>query len=169
MVKDILNRLDLTYKNVELGEVVLNKKLSNVKHDLLKVQLKSVGFELMDDKKEVLINKTKMVINELIFYSDEIPNINLSEYLSEKLHVPYPNLSTLFSETKGITIEHYTILQKIEKVKEMILYEEYTISEIAFKLNYSSAGHLSNQFKKITGLTPAYFKKIKKVKFVPVD
>jgi AraC-like DNA-binding protein len=131
--------------------------------------LRKSGLELMDDKKAVLIEKIKNVIIELVHHSDELPKVNFSDYLSEKLHYDYTYLSNLFSEVQGITIEKFSIAHKIERVKELIIYNELSITEIAWKLNYSSVAHLSNQFKKVTGLSPSHFKKLKGERRIPVE
>jgi AraC-like DNA-binding protein len=120
------------------------------------------GLELLDDKKSVLIEKIKNVIIEMIHYSDELPKVNYSEYISKKLNYDYTYLSNLFSEVKGITIQHFIILHKIERVKELLLYEEYNLTEISYLMQYSSVAHLSNQFKKVTGLSPSFYKLMKK-------
>lgn len=161
MVKSELDKLGLKYSVVELGEVEISEALSPIEHDQLKQALHVSGLELMDDKKAILIEKIKNVVVELVHYADEFPRTNFSEFLSEKLHMDYNTMSNIFSKTKGITIEHYIILHKIEKVKELLLYDELSIKEIAYRLHYSSSAHLSNQFKKITGLTPTFFKEMK--------
>ncbi|HKR06150.1 MAG TPA: helix-turn-helix domain-containing protein [Bacteroidia bacterium] len=161
IVKAELEQLGLHYTFVELGEVKIKGNISGKKHNALKVALQKSGLELMDDKKAVIIEKIKNVIIEMIHYSDEPPKTNFSDYLSEKLNHDYSYLSHLFSEVKGTTIEHYIIAHKIERVKELLVYNELTLSEIAWKLHYSSVAHLSNQFKKVTGLTPSFFKKMK--------
>ncbi|MBP7924524.1 MAG: helix-turn-helix transcriptional regulator, partial [Saprospiraceae bacterium] len=130
--------------------------------ELLKTNLLRSGLELLDDKKSILIEKIKNVIIEMIHYSDEIPQVNYSNYISEKLGYDYTYLANTFSEVKGITIQQFIIIHKIERVKELLLYEELTLTEIAYQLHYSSVAHLSNQFKKITGLTPTYFKNLGK-------
>ncbi|MFT5641063.1 MAG: AraC-like DNA-binding protein, partial [Cyclobacteriaceae bacterium] len=127
----------------------------------LKENLLKSGLELLDDKKSILIDKVKNVIIEMIHYKDELPNINYSDYISEKLNYDYTYLSNIFSEVKGITIQHFIIIHKIEKVKELLLYDEFNLTEISYKLHYSSVAHLSNQFKKVTGLTPSYYKQLK--------
>src|SRR5690606_11747317 len=127
---------------------------------LLKNNLALSGLELLDDKKNILIDKIKNIIIEMVHYTDEIPKVNYSEYISEKLDYDYTYLSNLFSEVKGITIQHYIIKHKIERVKELILYDELNLTEIAYRLHYSSVAHLSNQFKKTTGYTPSYYKKL---------
>jgi AraC-like DNA-binding protein len=161
LVKSELEKLDIDYDKVELGEVTLYEDISNQKLELLKMALHQSGLELMDDKKSKLIEKIKNVVVEMVHYSDELPKVNFSEYLSEKLGMDYYHLSDVFSKTKGMTIEHFIILHKIERVKELIIYDELNLTEIAWKLHYSSVAHLSNQFKKITGLTPSFFKSLK--------
>ena len=127
----------------------------------LKINLLKSGLELLDDKKSILIEKIKNAIIEMVHYSDEMPTQNYSEYISEKLDYDYTYLSNTFSEVKGITIQQFIIINKIERVKELLLYNELNLTEISYKLHYSSVAHLSNQFKKITGLSPSYFKQLK--------
>ena len=162
MVKQELEKLDIKYMALELGMVELLKTITENQKAQLKANLLKSGLELMDDKKSILIEKIKNVITEMIHYSDELPKVNYSDYISEKLGYDYTYLANTFSEVKGITIQQYIINNKIEKVKELLLYDELNLSEISFKLHYSSAAHLSNQFKKITGLTPSYYKKLRK-------
>ena len=161
MVKDELIKLGLHYVIVDLGMVEILENLSQQQHDQLKKALLVSGLELLDDKKSILIEKIKNLIIEMIHYSDELPEINYSDYISEKLHYDYTYLSNLFSEVKGITIQQFIIIHKIEKVKELLLYNELNLTEISYKLHYSSVSHLSNQFKKITGLSPSYYKLLK--------
>ena len=161
MVKDELIKLGLHYVIVDLGIVEILENLSQQQHDQLKKALLVSGLELLDDKKSILIEKIKNLIIEMIHYSDELPEINYSDYISEKLHYDYTYLSNLFSEVKGITIQQFIIIHKIEKVKELLLYNELNLTEISYKLHYSSVSHLSNQFKKITGLSPSYYKLLK--------
>jgi len=161
VVKSELENVGVPYTVVELGEVELKDSISKDQRDQLNVLLKKSGLELMDDKKSMLIEKIKTVIIELIHYSGELPKTKFSEYLSDKLNHDYTYLSNLFSEVQGITIEHYLIAHKIERVKELLVYDELNLTEIAYKLHYSSVAHLSNQFKKVTGLTPSYFKQLK--------
>jgi AraC-like DNA-binding protein len=161
IVKDELLKLGLHYTRVELGEVEIMSILTKEQHDQLKVALQKWGLELMDDKKSMLIEKIKSTIIELIHYSDEQLKNNFSSHLSEKLLYDYTYLSNLFSEVEGTTIEHFMISHKIERVKELLVYDELTLTEIAWKLHYSSVAHLSNQFKKITGLTPTHFKQLR--------
>ena len=161
VVKEELKKLGLHFMNVDLGTVDVMENITQQQRDQLKNSLLKSGLELMDDKKAMLIEKIKNVIIEMVHYEDELPKINFSDYLSEKLNYDYTYLANLFSETKGITIEHFIILHKIERVKELIIYDELNLSEIAWKMHYSSVAHLSNQFKKITGLTPSFFKSLK--------
>jgi len=161
VVKEELSKLGLHYATVDLGTVEITENISQQQREQLKTSLLKSGLELMDDKKAILIEKIQNVIVEMIHYEDELPKTNFSDYLTAKLNYDYTYLANLFSETKGITIEHFIILHKIEKVKELIIYNELNLSEIAWKLHYSSVAHLSNQFKKITGLTPSFFKSLK--------
>ncbi|MEP7234196.1 MAG: helix-turn-helix domain-containing protein [Ignavibacteriota bacterium] len=161
MVKAELEQLGLHYSIVDLGEVEISETISAVQRKQLAIGLKRSGLELMDDKKAILIQKIKNLIVETIHYTDEELKINFSDYLSEKLNYNYTYLSNLFSEVESITIEHFIIKHKIERVKELLVYDELTLTEIAFRLHYSSVAHLSNQFKKITGLTPTFFKELK--------
>lgn len=161
LVKDELEKLGLHYILVDLGTVEIMENITAGQHALLAQNLLKSGLELLDDKKSILIEKIKGVIIEMIHYSDELPAINYSDYISEKLGYDYTYLANTFSEVKGITIQQFIIIHKIEKVKELLLYDELNLTEIAFKMHYSSVAHLSNQFKKITGLTPSFFKKLK--------
>ena len=161
VVKSELERIGVPYLVVELGEVEIPGTISQEQRKELDILLKKSGLELMDDKKSMLIERIKTVIIELIHYSNELPKTKFSEYLSEKLNHDYTYLSNLFSEVQGITIEHYIIAHKIERVKELLVYDELNLTEIAYKLHYSSVAHLSNQFKKVTGLTPSHFKHLK--------
>jgi AraC-like DNA-binding protein len=169
IVKEELKKLGLHYVTVTLGEVDVMENITKQKREKLKTALLKSGLELMDDKKAMLIEKIKNVIVEMIHYSDELPKIKFSDYLSEKLKYDYTYLSNLFSETEGTTIEHFILLHKIERVKELIIYDELNLTEIADKLHYSSVGHLSNQFKKITGLTPSFFKSLKHKKRITLE
>lgn len=169
VVQHEMEKLSLSVKNITLGEVLLEKELTDEqKQNLVKV-LNSLGFELIDDKKSRIIEKIKNVIIDLIHHQDNNMKTNLSEVLSTELHHDYNYLSNLFSEVEGTTIEKYFIAQKIEKVKELLVYDELSLSEIAFRLNYSSVAYLSNQFKKVTGLTPSHFKQIRGNKRKPLD
>jgi AraC-like DNA-binding protein len=168
-VKDELKKLGLHYIMVDLGEVEIMEDLSNEERESVKTALLSVGFELMDDKRSVLIEKIKNSVIEMIYHSNEIIKTKFSHYLSRKLNYNYTYLANLFSEVQGITIEKFIITHKIEKIKELLIYGELSISEIAWKMNYSSVAHLSNQFKKIAGLTPSHFKQLKEKKRKPID
>jgi AraC-like DNA-binding protein len=161
VVRAVLENLGLNYSFVELGEIEIIGDLSNTKHGQLKADLLKYGLELMEDKKNILVEKIKNVIVEMIHYSDELPDVKFSNYLGKKLNHHYTYLANLFSEVKGMSIQHFVMLHKTERVKELLMYDEFTLSEIAWKLHYSSVAHLSNQFKKITGLTPTHFKNMK--------
>ncbi len=160
MVMSELEKLGLKYTNIELGLIELKENITNDLKQKLKSNLAVSGLELLDDKKSILIEKLKNVIIEMIHYSDEVPRVNYSEFISEKLGYNYTYLSNLFSEVKGITIQHFIIKHKIEKAKELILYGELNLTEIAHRLHYSSVAHLSNQFRKETGHSPSFYKKI---------
>jgi AraC-like DNA-binding protein len=161
VVKDELAKLGLHYVVVDLGEADVMETISAEQHDQLKTALHRSGLELMDDKKSVLIEKIKKVIIEQVHYSEEPLTINFSEYLSQKLNHDYTYLANLFSEVQGTTIEKFHITHKIERVKELLVYNELNLTEIAYQMHYSSVAHLSAQFKKITGLTPSHFKQLK--------
>lgn len=161
VVKSELEKLGLHTLSVELGEVeILENNIDNIKSEVLR-NLQSLGFDLMDDKKSKTIEKIKSLIIDLVQNKNNQITINLSDYLVQELLQDYSSLSNLFSEVEGITIEKYFIHQKIEKVKELLMYDEMTLNEIAHFLNYSSVAHLSNQFKKVTGFSPSYFKQLK--------
>ncbi|MBL7884562.1 MAG: helix-turn-helix transcriptional regulator [Bacteroidia bacterium] len=161
MVKEELKKLGLNYVVVDLGMVEILEDITEEQRILLKINLLKSGLELLDDKKSILIEKIKNVITELIHYSEELPKVNFSDYISEKLNYDYTYLSNIFMEVKGITIQQFIIINKIERVKELLLYDELNLTEISYKLHYSSVAHLSNQFKKITGLSPSFYKKLK--------
>ena len=161
VVKSELDKLGVHYNSVDLGEVVTRDDLSAGQLDRLRIGLKKSGLELMDDKKSILVEKIKAVIIELVHYNEEQIKINLSDYLTEKLNHNYTYLANLFSEVKGTTIEQFYLAHKIEKVKELLVYDELNLTEIAYRMHYSSVAHLSNQFKKMTGLTPSHFKNLK--------
>jgi len=163
-VKEELDRLKLKHTAIELGEINLKKTISGDDRESLRIGLLKKGLELIDDKKSLLIEKAKTTIIELIHYSEKYPKVNYSDYISEKLDYNYNHLATLFSEVTGTTIGNYIIINKIERVKELLLYDELSLTEISLLMDYSSVAHLSHQFKKITGLTPTYFKKIKQYK-----
>jgi AraC-like DNA-binding protein len=163
-VKAELDKMDIGYSGVELGEAILTNDLTTEEHDILKIALLRSGLELLDDKKSMLIEKIKNIIIEMVHYTEEPLKINFSDFLSEKLSQEYTYLSHLFSQATGVTIEHYIISQKTERIKELLLYDELNLTEISYLLNYSSVAHLSTQFKKATGLTPSYFKNLKQHK-----
>jgi AraC-like DNA-binding protein len=164
MVKEELAKLDLHYVVVDLGVVDILENITQTQHDEFKKNLAISGLELLDDKKSVLIERIKNVIIEMIHYSDELPKVNYSDFISKKLNYDYTYLSNLFSEVKGITIQQFIIIHKIERVKELLLYRELNLTEISYLMQYSSVAHLSNQFKKITGLSPSYYKRMQKLR-----
>lgn len=161
LVKEELEKLGLHYVVLDLGVVDVLEDISQTQRDELKRNLLKSGLELLDDKKSILIDKIKNVIIEMVHYTDELPKVNYSDYISEKLGYDYTYLSNIFSEVKGITIQHFIIIHKIERVKELLLYNELNLTEISYRLHYSSVAHLSNQFKKVTGLSPSFFKQLK--------
>jgi AraC-like DNA-binding protein len=161
VVKEELHKLGLHFIIVDMGVLDIMENITGEQREQIRIALLKSGLELMDDKKSILIERIKNIIVEMVHYTDELPKVNFSDFLSEKLNHDYTYMANLFSETEGITIEHYILLHKIERVKELILYDELNLSEIAWKLHYSSVAHLSSQFKKITGLTPSYFKSLK--------
>lgn len=168
-VKTELKKLGLHFIVVDLGEVEIMENISDDQREKLKTALLTTGLELIDDTKAVLIEKIKTTIIEMVHHSDEIIKVNFSDYLSEKLKYDYTYLANLFSEVQGTTIEQFMIWHKIERIKELMIYDELTISEIAWKMNYSSVSHLSNQFKKVTGLSPSHFKQLKVKRRSPIE
>lgn len=169
VVKNELEHIGYKPTHLTLGEVELDREINNAEKETINNHLQTFGFELIDDKKSRLIGQIKSLIIDLVHHQNSELKANLSDLLSGKLHHDYTYLSNLFSEVEGATIEKYFIAQKIEKVKELLVYDELSLSEIAFQLNYSSVAHLSNQFKKVTGLTPSHFKNIKIDKRKPLD
>jgi AraC-like DNA-binding protein len=161
LVKEELGKLGLHYVVLELGVVDVLEDISSTQRAELKLNLQKSGLELLDNKKNILIDRIKNVIIEMIHYTDELPKVNYSDYISEKLDYDYTYLSNIFSEVKGITIQQFIIVHKIERVKELLLYDELNLTEISYKLHYSSVAHLSNQFKKVTGLSPTFFRQLK--------
>jgi AraC-like DNA-binding protein len=161
LVGEELKKLGIRPLSIDLGVVEIPDGITEQQSARLRDNLLKSGLELLDDKKSILIERIKNVITEMIHYSDELPQQNYSDYISEKLSYDYTYLSNIFSETKGITIQQFIIINKIERVKELLLYDELTLTEIADKLHYSSVAHLSNQFKKVTGLSPSFYKKLK--------
>jgi len=169
VVQNELEKLDLKIKNIRLGEVTLENDLTPEDKQKIENVFEPLGFEVIDDKKGRIIEKIKNTIINLVHHQEQDLKTNLSDVVSEELHHDYNYLSNLFSEIEGTTIEKYFIAQKIEKVKELLVYDELSLSEIAFRLNYSSVAYLSNQFKKVTGLTPSHFKQVKEDKRKPLD
>ncbi|MEO7175235.1 MAG: helix-turn-helix transcriptional regulator [Saprospiraceae bacterium] len=161
IVTTILDQMELQHGEIELGVVTIVGNLDSKQRDKLRRDLAKTGLELIEDKKAILIEKIINVVVTMIHYSVELPTTNYSDYISDKLDYNYTYLSNLFSEVKGITLQHFIIIHKIERVKELILYDELNLTEIADTLHYSSVAHLSNQFKKITGLSPSFFKNLK--------
>ena len=168
-VKDALKKLKLHFVVVDLGEVDIMENITDEQRAQLKLELFNSGLELMDDKRAMLIEKIKNVIVEMVHHSEEAIKVNFSDYLSEKLNHDYTYLANLFSEVQGTTIEQFIIVHKIERIKELIIYGELNITEIAWKMNYSSVAHLSNQFKKVTGLSPSHFKQMKNKMRSPIE
>ena len=169
MAKAELKKLGLHFIVVDLGEIDIMENLTRAEMAQLKMALLNLGLELMDDKKAILIEKIKNVVIEMVHYTDELPKMNYSDYIAEKLNHDYTYLSNIFSEVRGMTIQQFIIIHKVERIKELIIYDELNITEIAHKMNYSSVAHLSNQFKKITGLTPSHFKNLKDKRRTPIE
>lgn len=169
MVKKELEKLGLQYIFIDLGMVEIKEDISNEQREKFRENLLKSGLELLDDKKSILIEKIKNMIVEMIHFSDELPERNYSEYLSKTSGYNYTYLANTFSEVKGITIQQFIIMHKIERVKELILYDELNLTEISLKLHYSSVAHLSNQFKKVTGLSPSYYKQLKQKRLLNLE
>lgn len=169
VVKTILDEHQIITIQLNLGEVEIKEDLNEEILYELNISLKKMGFELIDDKKSRIVNKIKAIIISQVFHSNEANSVNLSKHISDQLNYDYNHLSTIFSELEGISIEKYFINQRIERVKELILYDELSLSEIAFQLGYSSVSHLSNQFKKVTGLTPSFYKSLKENKRTNIE
>ncbi len=169
VVKSELEKFGIQASAITLGEITTTHDISPEIISLLGNSFKLLGFEIIDDKKSRLIERIKNELIKLVHYSAEYPKINLSDHLSQTLHHDYNYLSSLFSEVEGNTIEKYFISQKIERAKELLMYDELSLSEISYKLGYSSVAYLSNQFKKVTGLTPSHFKAVKEKKRIPLD
>lgn len=161
MVKEELKKLGIHYAVLDLGMVEILEEITEEQRDKLKVNLLKSGLELLEDQRSIMIERIKNIITEMVHYSDELPDTNYSDYISKKMGHDYTYLSNIFSEVKGITIQQYIIMHKIERVKELLLYDELNLTEISYKLHYSSVAHLSNQFKKVTGLSPSFYKKLK--------
>lgn len=168
LVREELTKLGLHFI-VDMGEAEIMEELSTDQLETLRAALLLSGLEMMDDKKAVLIEKIKAAIIEMVHYTEEQPKVNFSDFLSEKLKLDYTYMSNLFSEVQGTTIEKFMISHKIERVKELLIYNETTLTEIAWMMHYSSVAHLSNQFKKVTGLTPSHFKELKNMRRSPIE
>jgi AraC-like DNA-binding protein len=162
VVQEELNKLGLRHVNIDLGRVEISEEITHQQHEQLKANLLAWGLELLDDKKDILVERMASLIIEMIHYSDGTLKVTNSEYLSEKLGFDYTYMSNIFTRKKGITIQQFIIMHKIEKIKELLLYDELSLSEISYILHYSSVAHLSNQFKKITGVTPSDYKRLKR-------
>jgi len=169
IVQEELEKLDLRNTTIRIGEVDVNEKISLEQYEALKYKLLEYGLVVIEDKKAILIERIKATIIQMILSSEEIPKTKYSCYLSKMLDHDYTYMANLFSELEGVTIEQYIIANKIERVKELMLFDELTLTEIAYRLHYSSVAHLSNQFKKITGLTPSFFKSSKRPKYERFD
>lgn len=169
VVKEELRKLNLHFVVVDLGEVEIMEDLTMEQRNQLNEGLRTSGLELMDNKRAVLIEKIATTITNLIHHTDEPPKMNYSDLLSEELGYDYTYMSNIFSEVKGITIQQFIILNKIERVKEYLIYDELSLTEISYKLHYSSVAHLSNQFKKVTGLTPSNYKELRDKKRSPIE
>jgi AraC-like DNA-binding protein len=169
VVKEELQKLGLHFILMELGEVDVMENITSIQREQLKLTLLGFGFELIDDRRSILIQKIKNTIIQMVHHAEEIIRIKFSVFLSDKLEHDYTYMANLFSEIQGITIEQFIILHKIERIKELIIYNELNITEIAGKMNYSSVAHLSNQFKKITGLSPSHFKQLKDKRRCPIE
>ncbi|HYV55415.1 MAG TPA: helix-turn-helix domain-containing protein [Chitinophagaceae bacterium] len=168
-VKEELRKLGLHFIVVDLGEVEIMENISAQQREQLKLALLPSGLELMDDKRAILIEKIKNIIIEMVHHTTDAIETNFSVYLSRKLDHDYTYMANLFSEVQGTTIGQFIILHKIERIKELIIYGDLNITEIAWQMNYSSVAHLSNQFKKFTGLSPSHFKKLREKKRMPID
>jgi YesN/AraC family two-component response regulator len=169
IVKQELQRLKIPFLSIDLGTVELAKAITLEQHDELQISMHKYGLELLDDKKTIIVEQVKCLIIEMVHYSEEVPSLNTSRFISEKLGYNYTYLSNLFSEVKGMTIQHFIILQKIERAKELLLYNDITLTEIAHLLKYSSVAYLSNQFKKVTGLSPSFFRGLKNARREGID
>jgi len=162
-------KLNIKYGVVDLGVIEIFKEISPELRDILKVNLKKSGLELLDDKKSIIIERIQNAVVEMIHYSDELPKTNYSDHISQKLDLDYTYLSNLFAEIKGFTLQNFIITHKIERVKELLFYDELNLTEISYRLQYSSVAHLSAQFKKMTGLTPSFYKKLRKARTVNLE
>ena len=168
-VKEELKKLGLHFIMVDLGEIEIMENITHYQREQLKIALLNAGFELMDSTRAILIEKIKNIIIQMVHHNNEMITVNFSDYLCEKLNHDYNYMSKIFSEVKGITIQQFIIIHKVEKIKELLLYDELNLTEISYKLNYSSVAHLSNQFRKITGLSPTQFKHLKDKRRSPIE
>jgi AraC-like DNA-binding protein len=164
LVEEVLNKLKLYPVSIDLGMVEVPGEITQQQRDELKITLLKSGLELMDDKNRALIERVISLIVEMVYYFDEIPEVNYSDYISGQLKCDYNSLARIFSEVKGITIQQFIIINKIEKAKELLIYDQLSLTEISYKLKYSSVAHLSNQFKKITGHSPSFFKEMQRIR-----
>lgn len=169
LVKEELEKQGLEYTNIDLGMIDIQDGYCEAQLQQFKTTLLRSGLEILDDKKAILIERIKTVIIEMIHYSPEVPKVNYSDYISEKLGYNYTYLSNIFSEVKGMTIQQFIIVHKIERAKELLIYDELNLTEIAYQLHYSSIAHLSNQFKKVTGLSPSFYKHLKDKRLVNLE
>lgn len=169
IVKSVAESLSIDYSSVDLGEMDLDYDISAQQLDLLKSGLLRYGLDLLEDKKSVLVEKIKTVVIEMIHYDDETPKTKISDYISSRLNYDYTYLANLFSTVMTTTLQHFIISHKVERVKELLLYDELSLKEIAYKMNYSSVGHLANQFKKHTGMTTGEFKRTVSKRFMPYE
>ncbi len=168
-VKKALEELDISAARIELGEIETKEDITDDDKKKLNSKIKKAGLELLEKKHGVVIEKIRKVIIDYVYNSDEKSDINFSELLSKKLNYNYGYLANFFSEVEATTIEQYVISLKIERIKELLILEEYTLKEITYKLHYSSVAHLSNQFKKVTGLSPTHFKKLKEKRRITIQ
>lgn len=169
VVQSELEKLGFKNSRVNIGDADIEEEVSSDQLNQLNIALKKWGLQLIDDNKNVLIEKIKNVIVEMVHYADELPKTNFSDYLNEKLNRNYTYLANLFSEVQGTTIENFIINHKIERAKELMVYDGLSLTEISYKLNYSSVSHLSSQFKKVTGLTPSNFRQVKEKKLMELE
>ena len=168
-VREELKKLNIKYGVVDLGVVEIFKDISPEIREVLKYNLNKSGLELLDDKRSIIIERIQNAVVEMVHFSNELPKINISTHISQKIGLDYTYLSNIFAELKGITLQNYIIMHKIEKVKELLFYDELNLSEISYRLQYSSVAHLSAQFKKVTGLTPSYYKQLKKTRTINLE
>lgn len=160
ILQEQLDKLEITYQLLDLGEIEFKENISQEKYDSLQSALSRYGIELLDNQKSQLIQRIKDTIVEMVYEKDKLPTSTISSYLADKLNLSYGYISNIFSENTFTSIENYIIMQKIERAKKLIIEDGLTLTEVSYKLNYSSVAHLSGQFKKTTGLTPSMFKRI---------